>query len=99
LGRDITARYHIPLLVKSQPLDDEKELDRLRRVYALALQHLISESRKTEVQVKQLSLPVSLEACRRLSAQRRAEAQARDAYVVAANDLVAFVQQHSYVVN
>jgi hypothetical protein len=80
-------------------MTDQQEFDRLRQTCSDALKQLIFAAHETEFQMQQLSLPVSLDSARRFSEQRRVEAEAHDAYVVASSHLAAFVQQHLYIVN
>jgi hypothetical protein len=80
-------------------MTDQQEFDRLRQTCSDALKQLIFAAHETEFQMQQLSLPVSLEAARQFSAQRHAEAQSHEAYMVASGRLAAFVQQHLYIVN
>ena len=80
-------------------MSDLQEFDLLRQTCSAALQQLISATHETEFRMQMLSLPVSLDAARQFSSQRRAEVQAHEAYMVASSHLDAFVQQHVYIVN
>jgi hypothetical protein len=80
-------------------VSEQQEFDHLRAICSAALEQWIDEAHKSEIQMQTLELPVSLAVSRRFSAQRRAEAQAQDAYRVASGHLAAFVQQHLYIVN
>lgn len=80
-------------------MTDQQELDLQRQICSAALKQLISESHETELLIRTLSLPVSLEAARHFSAQHCVEVHAHEAYIVASGHLAAFVRQHLYIVN
>ena len=80
-------------------MSDQQQFDLLRQTCSATLKQLISASQNTELHMQILSLPISLDAARQFSAQRKAEVAAHEAYMVASSHLAAFVQQHLYIVN
>jgi hypothetical protein len=80
-------------------MTDQQELDIQRQICSAALKQLISESHNTELLVRTLSLPISLDAAQQFSSQHDAEVHAHEAYMVASSHLAAFVQQHLDIIN
>jgi len=80
-------------------MSDQQQFDLLRQTCSAALQQLVSATHNTELQMQQLSLPVSRDAARQFSLQRRIEVEAHEGYMVASTHLAAFVHQHLYIVN
>ena len=80
-------------------MSDRQQFDLLRQTSSAALKQLISAAHETEFQTHMLKVPVTMDAARRFSSQRRAEDDALEAYMVASKHLAAFVHQHVYIVN
>ena len=80
-------------------MSDQQQFDLLRQTCSATLKQLISAAQETELQMQQLSLPVSRDAARQFSLQRRIEVEAHEGYMMASNHLAVFVQQHLYIVN
>lgn len=80
-------------------MTDQQEFDLLRQTCSAALKQLISASHETELRMHLLSLPISLDAVRQFTSQRRAEVQVHEAYMVASRHLAVFMEQHLYIIN
>ncbi len=80
-------------------MTEQQQFDRLRVAFAAALNRLIAEARKTELQIRTLQVPASLDAARHFNSQRRAEVDAHEVYIAASSQLATFVRCHLYIVN
>ena len=78
---------------------DQPEFDRLRQICSTRLEAFIAETRKTELAMQQLTLPVSLAASQQFASQRNTEVVAFENYIWATVRLSDFLQQHVYIVN
>jgi hypothetical protein len=77
-------------------MTDQLEFDLLRQICSARLKLFITAARKTELSMKQLTLPLGREACRQFSSQRRAEFEASENYHLASLQLRDFLGRHSY---
>jgi hypothetical protein len=73
--------------------------NRLRQSFSARLEEPITEVRKVQLSLQELSVPICLPAARQFSSQRRAEVEAYSNYLLASLRLEDFFEEHSYRVN